>query len=702
MSTLNNNNFSDNYPNIAKQWHPFKNYPLEPSDVTLGSNKKVWWMCHKGHEWQVSINNRTFKNSDCPYCTNHKVCSDNSLATINPQIAQEWHPTKNNPLGPSEVTPGSNKKVWWLCHQGHEWQATTNNRTNKNSGCPYCLNQKVCIDNCLATKSPHLSKEWHPIKNYNKIPFDYINGSNKKVWWQCDKGHEWEARIANRTRKDNPRGCPYCSNKKVNADTSLESVNPSLAKEWNYKKNINITPNDVLPISGKKVWWVCNKGHEWRAAVATRSYGKGCPYCSSRKVCKDNNLLSIFPRLAEQWHPKKNNNLSPNNVTSKSNKKVWWLCNEGHEWQATINSRASGNNCPECNIGSQTSFPEMAILYYCMNVLLNLKISSGKKIHGYNTDIIINDEILIEYDGYYYHKGKYIHDSEKTNTFIKNGFYVIRVREEGLERLEFSENYICFDVKDGNRKSLNNVILKIMLFLINRYKINYDLNDDTINTIRDEIEIYNLITHQIKENSILNRYPDLTIKWNYNKNKKLNPSNILANSGRRIWWICKNGHEYQRTVTNEVKYQNCPICEFNIRSLAKVKPLIAKQWHPHKNGELTPENIYANSNKKVWWLCDKGHEFQMVINNRRKANFCPICHGRETNRELSLLIVKPDIAKEWNYEKNKELTPDKVKPYSNKRVWWICNKGHEYQYLINNRTRKNNKCPICRKEGSNS
>ena len=66
----------------------------------------------------------------------------------------------------------------------------------------------------------------------------------------------------------------------------LQSVNPALAKEWNYEKNNGLTPMVVMPNSGKKVWWKCSKGHEWQARVADRNKGRGCPICKKTKSKK--------------------------------------------------------------------------------------------------------------------------------------------------------------------------------------------------------------------------------------------------------------------------------------------------------------------------------------------------------------------------------------------------------------------------------
>ena len=130
----------------------------------------------------------------------------------------------------------------------------------------------------------------------------------------------------------------------------MQTVNPTLANEWNYEKNNGLTPIDVMPNSGKKVWWICSKGHEWQSSIDHRNNGCGCPYCSGGKVLNGyNDLQTVNPTLAKEWNYEKNNGLTPADVMPNSNKKVWWKCSKGHEWQATIGNRNKGRGCPYCS-----------------------------------------------------------------------------------------------------------------------------------------------------------------------------------------------------------------------------------------------------------------------------------------------------------------------------------------------------------------
>ena len=166
------------------------------------------------------------------------IPKEKSLASVNPELAKQWHPIKNGELSPLNISGGSAKKVWWKCDEGddHEWESSPNNRTKGNGrGCPICSGYKVVKSNCLSTVNPELASQWHMSKNNSMTPFDIVSFSHKKVWWKCDKGddHEWEASVAHRSRG---RSCPMCAGKKIVNSNCLATINPDLASEWCQSK----------------------------------------------------------------------------------------------------------------------------------------------------------------------------------------------------------------------------------------------------------------------------------------------------------------------------------------------------------------------------------------------------------------------------------------------------------------------------------
>jgi len=134
------NDLATLFPDIAAQWDTERNESLRPDQVTSFSNRKVWWRCTLGHEWQAVVAARVVENSGCPYCAGRRVLAGfNDLATLHPKIAAQWDDTLNGTLTPEMVTPGSHKRVWWRCSEGHVWRAAVYSRTGKQKcGCPVC------------------------------------------------------------------------------------------------------------------------------------------------------------------------------------------------------------------------------------------------------------------------------------------------------------------------------------------------------------------------------------------------------------------------------------------------------------------------------------------------------------------------------------------------------------------------------------
>ena len=744
---------------LMSEWDFEKNLEYSPYKIMLGSGKKIWWKCEKGHSWYCTPNSRTNKNgTGCPYCSNHRVISGyNDLYTLRPDLAKEWHPSKNAEISPTQVSVGSNKKAWWICINNHEYQAKIANR-NAGYGCPYCSGRyPIRGQNDLQTVNPSLAKEWNHMRNNGLTPADVLPNSDKKVWWICEKGHEWQTQIKVRTKGN---GCPYCSERlAIEGVNDLKTLNPTLAQEWNYERNGNLRPENMRPNSGKKIWWKCEQGHEWKQTVDKRSNGVGCPYCSNHKLLKGyNDLATTNPDLAVEWNYEKNGNLTPENLIAGSEHKVWWKCEQGHEWQAAIVNRNKGTGCPYC---------------------------AGREVlKGFNDLATTNPVLAAEWN---YEKNEDLTPKDVTKGCGKKVWWRC---SEGHE----------WQATVANR--------------------NYE-NDCPICQNKKILVGYNDLT-------TIN--PTLASEWNYDKNGILIPENFAESSGKKVWWKCKKGHEWQATIASRNSGRGCPVCnserhtsfpEFalvyylkkygmdvihsykdlgyeldvyiqsrkiaieydgsywhkdktkkelkknarckadgiilyrirqglpslndssidylvqenqknleiiltevlsiiietdvdvdlsrdsieieNLReyteksnSILFSQPEIAKEWNYEKNGNLKPEHVTANSTKNVWWKCQEGHEWQAAIGSRNsRGHRCPYCSGRYAIKGVNdLQTVNPTLAKEWHKEKNGELTPMDVLPNSDKEVWWTCSNGHEWKAQIKTRT-KGSGCPYC-------
>ena len=577
----------------------------------------------------------------------------NDLATLNPALLQQWHPTENGNLKPTDVSPGSDKEVWWLCPEGHAYQMVVNHRAKRGYGCPYCSGQRI------------------------------LKGVN-----------------------------------------DLATTNPELAKEWNYEKNGKLTPYDLSAGSGKKVWWLCEKGHAYEQSIYKRSSrGYSCPYCSGHKALRGfNDLETINPRLAKEWHPTKNNSLTPFDVTAGSGKRVWWLCPLGHEYQATIHDRNSDDTqCPICRAKSQTSFPEQAILFYVKKLYPDA-IGKYKEIFEQSMELDIyipSIRLGIEFDGANWHNSteQFKREKKKYALCQAHRITLIRVKENTELQWYGVADTIYYIPKVRTYTKLEetiNAILDSIDPASNMWTRKNPLcfhSTIRANLERDRADILNYLCEI--ENSLAETRPDVVKCWDYSKNGNLSPSMFTVSSNQIVRWKCPNcGHEWQSSINSMTRPGRfgCAECSKSRRgitytkqvvkkvgSLAETKPDLANEWHPTKNGDLSPYDISSGRFQPVWWLCPQcGHEWMASPNNRKRGVGCPCCSGRVPKKGINdLATLHPDLMKEWDYQKNTNLDPKQLLPGSGKRAWWKCSQcGFEWETIIANRT-KGHGCPKC-------
>lgn len=477
-------------PELALQWHPTKNGELKPDQIAGKSNKKMWWLGPCGHEWPATVNDRN-RGFGCPYCSGQKVLSGfNDLATKYPAIALEWDYEKNGDLTPDQVSCGSGKIINWRCRKGHEYKASINHRANRGDGCPECAKEKK-------TSFPEQAIYYY-LKQITEVENRYLGfGKEIDIYLPEYKiGIEYNGAYYHSDKKRDEQKLKFFSEKGIRiisvnegssnctvgnvieyvyASTRRESLNwvigeifrllnlrtvpinvmkdeskiyeqyvvqekensisykcPEIAKEWNHEKNGDLNPDQISYLSHKRVWWKCEKGHEYQAIVSARTRGSGCSICAGKKVLTGfNDLESQNPELAKEWHPTKNEPSVASEVTLFSHKKVWWKCKEEHEWQATIASRAQGIGCPVCH---------------------NKKVVAGKN------------------------------DLQSTN-------------------------------------------------------------------------------------------PALAKEWHPVKNGDLLPCHVTAGSGKKVWWLCSKGHEWEAYINNRNKGSGCPECAGD-RNFSKNKKVL--------------------------------------------------------------------------------------------------------------------------------
>lgn len=491
------------------------------------------------------------------------------------------------------------------------------------------------------------------------------------------------------------------SERKPNFET-LQTKYPEIAKQWDYIKNAPLTPSDIRPFSNKSYGWICIKGHKWDAKANNRVHGRGCPYCAGRKLLVgENDLLTKNPELAAEWHYEKNYPLRPEDVMAGRNKKAWWQCKQcGFVWEAIINERNRGAGCPKCARRFHSSYPEQALFYYIHKAYPDA-LNSYKDPFDHNMELDIyipSINVGIEYDGEYAHAGNRLKkDIRKYQACKKLGITLIRIREiEYAGDVPICDIQIKTNYTNANTGKLNKVLESLSQYIV--LDVDYDVE-------RDQTRIFEQIKSVLNSYTLEKEYPELANEWNYDKNGILTPAMFLSGCGDRVWWKCALGHEWKAAIQPRVKKGiGCPYCSnkktlAGYNDLATTDPSIALEWDVNRNNELTPQTVTRSSGKKVFWLCSKGHSYQMKIHHRTDGHGCPYCTGRKAiPGQNDFASLFPELLQEWNYELNTSISPDQFLPGSEKKVWWTCKKcGNIWETMIANRS-KGNGCPECGKK----
>jgi len=222
------------------------------------------------------------------------------------------------------------------------------------------------------------------------------------------------------------------------------------------------------------------------------------------------------------------------------------------------------------------------------------------------------------------------------------------------------------------------------------------------------------------ENRLSILFPEIANEWDFEKNFPLKPEDVSYACHKEIWWVCKVcGYEWPASVgsrSSKSHPSGCPACSgrvvTDLNRLSVTNPGISEEWDFEKNFALRPEDVSKGSDKEVGWLCSLcGKKWTAPVNRRTAVRSCVGCRtcglasgGRKKSATAvkwnNLLKSRPDIAIEWDYEKNFPLTPDEVSFGSNKVVGWVCKVcGYKWKTTANNRTRggKGTGCSECGK-----
>jgi len=765
-------NFEILFPGLSK-YVDLEMNQIGPDQMFPNSKKVIYWKCKYGHSWKNSIANqiRVFNRNHqdiCPVCFKRKKSSYYNLMITHPEVARQWDYVKNAGLSPENFAPAGSDKVWWICdfNSNHRWASKISNRTVLQRGCPICAKEwkisypSLVLFYYLYQVSPDAKCEVSFQKKYKidivleekKIAIEH-NGfyyhhdqycqkkDFKKMQQLKEEGYRTLTVQDSDTCKEikieedlitypferqyktldemvltvlKVLGLPLIevNHKKdkskidyfyyhIRKMQTLAYKRPDLAKEWSLKNQD--LPDTISDKSSKQVWWKCPKcEQEYQSSVVSRvNLNSGCPYCANMKIYEKNCLATKRPDLVDEWFQEKNGSFTPYNVGTGTEFKAWWKCKKGHVWQSYIYTRTGPgkSNCP-----------------YCSHNLVTLETS----LYTVSPDLAV-----------YWNKEKNSPLTPKDVTASSNKVFwwkcenghEWKMTPNKMQRIR-SKKYCPYC--HFRKISPDNSLAKNFPDLVKEwdYERNGKLEPDMF-TYRSKKRVWWKRNHQSWMDSIYNRtilgidkpthqrncqakfgenlqvlYPNLAEEWNFERNGELKPNMVTPGSGKKVWWKCKYGHEWETSIAKRTsRGSECPYCSLRLASptysLEVSFPEIAKEWDYEKNGSLKPNMVTPKSGKKVWWKCAHGHEWESSICNRTLRNHkCPKCP--RTNKYTNLAVDFPEIAQEWNFEKN-EKGPSDYKPHSNIKVWWKCKNGHEWMASPDSRVNHTG-CPQCYKE----
>lgn len=432
--------------------------------------------------------------------------------------------------------------------------------------------------------------------------------------------------------------------------------NIQLMREWDWQANDKegLNPAHLTSGSNKRANWKCSKGHTWKSSIHGRAIeGYGCPYCSNQKILPGyNDLATTHPELLRDWDYQKNT-LKPSDVAAKSNRKIWWKCPKGHSYQSSLAKKAEGQGCPYCsNKKVLRGYNDLATTHPALAAEWHpFKNGSLKP-----TDIVAGSAKKVWWrcpKGHDYQAKVY------ARSVAHNGCAKCKVGNQ----TSFPEQAIYFYIK------------QIFPDAINRYRDIFENGmelDIYIPSKKVAIEYDGSFYHK-RERSLKRE----KIKYNICRQHNIKLIRICAKNNADLFNFTSDYTYIEPTLDNSD----------NTKGLDKI---IRELLHMLESDfGLNPQKKYIRYNSRFV------RQISVNINierDRYKIN----AYRENATFNKSLAQVRPDLAEEWDYQKNQGLTPEMFPIGSHEVVWWICKKcGTSYPKTIRARNRIKITCPHC-------
>ncbi len=544
---------AERFPKIASEWHPTRNGDLAASDVFAGSDTRIWWQCVEcGFEWATKLEKRVKLGQGCRRCavarrakTQSTPKPGESLAEAAPDLALDWHFKRNPGRTPSDVRITSGTVVWWRCSTcGHEWRASVYKRSTGN-GCHKCAvirrarrRSTPKRGDSFADRHPCEATEWHSTKNAELEPTDVRPASNKKVWWQCSAGHEWQVSPANRQRGER---CPECSKQLIpikrstpKPGRSLADLFPDVASEWHPTLNDPVAASDINPGSRKPRWWQCSHcGHVWMTNPDKRTRrGDGCRECS------------------------------PIGVSAR---------------QIRLECELHAAGLPVV-----TGHPPIPV--------------PGRR--AVRADIVMPAiHFVVEYDGVRFHRGLQQRDQRQTVALENAGWTVVRVRETPLTSLGGNELFVS---PVEPIKSVTLKVLDLMSALghpaahLAAYSVDPEPWAET--AARKAIHRHRTVSFASENPDLAAEFDPA--KNDDVRADQIHPKSHT----KFVWTCRECGHNWSTTPALRATGHGCPKCGYRRvgekrsrppdgGSFADLFPAAAREWHPTRNAPYKPNQV---------------------------------------------------------------------------------------------------------------
>lgn len=429
-------------------------------------------------------------------------------------------------------------------------------------------------------------------------------------------------------------------------------------------------------------------------------------------IKRDNNITITHPHLLEEWDWD-NNDKDPTEVSRGSGYLANWICKEcGNSYQSKVASRSRGRGCPKCGMQrffeSRTKpkegnsladkYPELIQEWHPTKngdkTPWDYRPHSNKTVwwqcrFGHEWTSSIHNRTASKPRGCPECK-RYMKTSFPEHAIF---YYVSKFFDDAVG---------CTDVSLGGRRVSFDVWIPSIRTAIEydggywHSKANRDASKDAIcfeNGVR-------LIRVREPECAI---YNDVLSTIHIDRDDARS-SKSLDDAIRSVLHELGCGDAISVDTVRDCNEIRAGMIAAKVKnSFGDMFPEIAKEWHPTKNGDLTPYMVSQHSGVLAWFVCPNGHEYRTAVCDRSYGKRCYKCAQKENGRKKmipgegeSLAELHPDIAAIWHQEMNNDFTPYDVKPNSNKRFWWKCAKcGHVFESSVQKRVKSGR--PLCRK-----